>query len=71
MKLKQTLSAIAVLIALVVAVFGQAANGSPKLVIKSTEHNFGELKKDAHATHSFVFKNEGTADLEIRRVAPS
>lgn len=71
MKLKYILSAIAVWTMLSTAVFGQAANGTPKLVIKSTEHNIGEMKKDAHATHTFVFKNEGTADLEIKRVAPS
>lgn len=71
MKLKHTLSSIAVWLMFAAAVFGQSANGVPKLVIKSTEHNFGELKSSAHATHTFVFKNEGTADLEIKRVAPS
>ncbi|MGE0885819.1 MAG: DUF1573 domain-containing protein [Blastocatellales bacterium] len=71
MKLKYTLSTIAVWTMLAAAVFGQAANGTPKLVIKSTEFNLGELKKGTPATHTFVFKNEGTVDLEIKRVAPS
>ena len=50
---------------------GQAATGAPKMVIKKTDHNLGEVKKGVSASYSFVFKNEGTADLEIKRVAPS
>lgn len=50
------------------AAFGQNA---PKLVIKQTEHNFGEVKKGAPTQHTFTFRNEGKADLEIKNVAPS
>ena len=42
-----------------------------KLTIKETEHNFGEVKKTANPTYTFTFKNEGKADLEIKRVAPT
>ncbi len=64
----------AVSIALTGAVFGQSGGKSqakPKLVIRTLEHNFGEIKKGSVAEHSFTFKNEGQADLEITRVAPS
>ncbi len=44
---------------------------APKLVIKQLERNFGEIKKGAVTRHSFTFKNEGKADLEIKNVAPS
>ncbi|HMV46913.1 MAG TPA: DUF1573 domain-containing protein [Blastocatellia bacterium] len=59
---------VAVLLALAAVAFGQAA---PKIAIPKTEHNFGEIKKGANATYTFTFKNEGKADLEIKRVAPT
>ncbi|MBS1790863.1 MAG: DUF1573 domain-containing protein [Acidobacteria bacterium] len=72
MKLKHTLSFFAVWLALATAAFGQAAPSSaPKLAIKETNHNVGDVKKGVSANFSFVFKNEGSADLEIKRVAPS
>ncbi len=46
-------------------------NNDPKIVIDKTEHNFGEVKKGENVSHTFVFKNEGKADLLIRNVAPS
>jgi hypothetical protein len=49
----------------------QGATPAPKLVITETDHELGVVKKSAGATHTFIFRNEGTADLEIRRVAPS
>lgn len=48
--------------------FGQ---GGPRLTIASTEHDLGEVKKSAGATHTFTFKNDGNADLVIKKVAPS
>ncbi|MFN0111653.1 MAG: DUF1573 domain-containing protein [Blastocatellia bacterium] len=71
MKLKHTLSLFAVWLALATVAFAQAATGAPKIVIKHTDHNLGEVKKGVSASYTFVFKNEGTADLEIKRVAPS
>ena len=56
------------------AALGQTAEpkaAAPKLVIAATEHNLGEVKRGAQATYTFVVKNEGNADLEIRNVAPS
>ena len=72
MKTKNFIGLVVMLFAAVGSVFGQsAASGVPKLVIKSTEHNVGEIKKGTPASHTYVFKNEGTADLEIKRVAPT
>ncbi len=71
MKLKHVPSVVALLLMLAIAAFSQAATGTPKLVIKETEHNFGEIKKGVNATYTFTFKNEGKADLEIKRVAPT
>ena len=71
MKLKHTLTLFAVWLALAAVAFGQAATGAPKITIKQTDHNLGEVKKGTSASYTFVFKNEGTADLEIKRVAPS
>ncbi len=48
-----------------------AQTAVPKLVIAATEHNVGEVKRGAEAKYTFVVKNEGNADLEIRNVAPS
>ena len=70
MKIKLTFSTLVVLLALTVATFGQNA-GAPKMDIKKTEHNFGEVRKGDPVQHSFVFKNEGKSDLEIKSVAPS
>jgi len=79
MKLKKLFGTLAVVLAMAAAVLGQAQGqapaqaqaGAPKIVIKETEHNFGEVKKAANPSYTFVFKNEGKADLEIKRVAPS
>lgn len=49
----------------------QAGQAAPKIVIKQLEYSFGEIKKGAVADHTFTFKNEGKADLQIRNVAPS
>ncbi|MEW6130532.1 MAG: DUF1573 domain-containing protein [Acidobacteriota bacterium] len=46
------------------------ANGSPKLVIDSLIHDFGEVKAGTPLNFTFVIKNQGKADLEITKVAP-
>jgi Skp family chaperone for outer membrane proteins len=48
-----------------------AQTAAPKLAMAATEHNIGEVKRGAQAAYTFVVKNEGNADLEIRNVAPS
>ncbi len=71
MKLKNIFGLAIALLALAVSGFGQTTTGTPKLTIKETEHNFGEVKKTANPSYTFVFKNEGKVDLEIKRVAPT
>ncbi|MBL8187872.1 MAG: DUF1573 domain-containing protein [Acidobacteria bacterium] len=75
MKLKHTLNLAAICaiwLTLSVMAFAQAANApAPKIAIKKTDLNLGEVKKGTSANFTFTFKNEGTADLEIKRVAPS
>ena len=76
MKLKNLLGLATALFALAVSGLGQTTTntptaGTPKLAIKETEHNFGEVKKTANPSYTFVFKNEGKTDLEIKRVAPT
>jgi hypothetical protein len=44
---------------------------APKLIIEATEHNFGVVKEGVKIAHTFKIKNEGDANLEIVRVAPS
>jgi hypothetical protein len=70
MKFKPALGIIAIALAMTSIAFSQTGN-APKLIIKQTEHNFGEVKKGETAQHAFTFKNEGKADLEIKNVAPS
>lgn len=74
MKLKHTLNLAAICavwLALTALAFGQTATTAPKITIKKTDQSLGEVKKGSTANFTFVFKNEGTADLEIKRVAPS
>lgn len=71
MKLIKLFGLAIALFALAVSGFGQTTTNAPKLTIKETEHNFGEVKKTANPSYTFVFKNEGKADLEIKRVAPT
>jgi Protein of unknown function (DUF1573) len=44
--------------------------GTPKLVIESPMHDFGEVKSGAPLRYAFKVKNEGTADLLIQNVQP-
>jgi hypothetical protein len=49
-----------------------AANvAKPKLVIESLEHSFGTVKPGTPLTFTFKVANQGDADLEITKVAPS
>jgi hypothetical protein len=43
----------------------------PKLVIESTEHQFGDVTPGTPLEYSFEIKNTGDADLQILRVKPS
>lgn len=49
-----------------------AANtGMPKISIDNREHDFGELNLKDKVEHTFIVKNEGTADLLILEAKPS
>jgi hypothetical protein len=71
MKLKSHLGALAVLLISAQIALCQNPDGAPKIVIAKTEHNFGEVKKGEVASYSFVFQNEGPAELLIKNVTPS
>jgi hypothetical protein len=45
--------------------------GSPKLTMDSMVHDFGTVVSGTPLTFTFKVKNEGTADLQIKNVAPS
>ncbi|HWP42318.1 MAG TPA: hypothetical protein VNO14_03715 [Blastocatellia bacterium] len=68
--------ALALVILAACAAMAQERNGSgpstgaPKLAIASFTHDFGEVKPGAPLKYSFKIKNEGTADLLIKSVAP-
>jgi hypothetical protein len=46
------------------------ADGSPKVVLPETTHDFGEVYEDRHLEHTFVIKNTGPGTLEILEVDP-
>ncbi len=41
---------------------------TPKIVFETLEHDFGTTKPNKPLTHSFIFKNQGTAELVIEKV---
>ena len=45
--------------------------GNPKLTIEAVVHDFGTVVSGTPLTYTFKVKNEGTADLLIKNVAPS
>lgn len=49
---------------------GKAAP-APKISIAQPEFNFGEVKEGTDLSHTFILRNEGTAPLEVKSVAPS
>ena len=48
-----------------------AQTGFPKISVDNSTHDFGDLKLHDKAEHTFVIKNEGTADLVILEAKPS
>ncbi len=70
MKYKFIPGVLTLFLALSIAAWAQTAE-QPRMVLKSTEYNFGEVKKGKTVEYAFVFKNEGKADLEIKAVAPA
>ena len=46
----------------------KANGGTPKLVIESLKHDFGQVKSGTPLQYAFKVKNEGSADLLIQKV---
>jgi hypothetical protein len=76
MKIRETALAVALVMLFSVAARAQEKNGSapstgaPRLAIESFTHDFGEVKAGTPLKYSFKIKNEGTADLLVKNVAP-
>jgi hypothetical protein len=51
--------------------FSSGQSGSPSVVFKELEWNFGRIKQGEVVSHEFIFRNEGTAPLKVTRVATS
>src|SRR5689334_650548 len=73
MKAKVVLLAVCIfLMTSAVFAFSQPqSDGKPELSIESLEHSFGQVKPGTPLNYSFVIKNTGKTDLEIKNVAPS
>jgi Protein of unknown function (DUF1573) len=74
MKMKGTLTLLALLLGMFsIITHDQAVKASPpapKLVIAAPEYSFGNVKPGTPLTHTFKFRKEGQADLEIKNVKP-
>jgi len=46
----------------------ETSENTPKIVFKSLEHDFGTEQPNKPLSHSFIFKNQGTAALIIEKV---
>jgi len=45
-----------------------ADQGTPAIILENSSFDFGDEFEGNEVTHDFVFKNTGTADLEIKNV---
>ena len=74
MEFKKSLLSIALVLAFALTGAAQGQKDAtaelPKLVIESFTHDFGEVKAGTPLNYSFVIKNQGKANLEIKNVAP-
>ncbi|HWQ36285.1 MAG TPA: DUF1573 domain-containing protein [Blastocatellia bacterium] len=66
------LAALLLLVLTITAQSQTAAPGErqPKVSLAATEFNLGEVKQGEPVSHTFIIKNTGTANLEIRDVKP-
>jgi len=73
MKIKLLFNFLAGFLILILAGFSylMAQSGSPQVVFKEKEWNFGKIKQGEVVSHEFIFHNEGTAPLKIIRVTTS
>jgi Protein of unknown function (DUF1573) len=74
MKFLKPIVALMLTLLFVTAAFAQekpkASGGTPKMVLESPIHDFGEIKAGSPLRYAFKVKNEGTADLLIQNVQP-
>ncbi|MFN7945605.1 MAG: DUF1573 domain-containing protein [Blastocatellia bacterium] len=67
-------NALAGLLLLVLAASASAQSRSdapqPHLSLAETEFNAGEVKQGDEVSHTFIVKNNGKANLEIKNVKP-
>ncbi|HET9529564.1 MAG TPA: hypothetical protein VFQ92_04385 [Blastocatellia bacterium] len=76
MRISKTLLALALVLLLSAAAMAQEkngsspSNGSPRLVIASFTHDFGEVKPGTPLKYSFKIRNEGSGELQIKNVSP-
>ena len=74
MKWLKPITALALLLLLAAAAVAQdnppKAGSTPKLVIESPIHDFGQVKSGMPLHYAFKVKNEGSADLLIQNVQP-
>lgn len=71
--MKSSLISFLIFFVLAATVWAQDSSTAktPKVVIENLEHNFGQVKEGRKISHTFLVKNEGTADLQIEDVAPT
>jgi hypothetical protein len=73
MKSKLALLALSMIVAFTFSVLAQEKPqeaAAPKIVTPEVEHYFGAIKTGTPLTYTFVVKNTGKADLEIKSVTP-
>jgi Protein of unknown function (DUF1573) len=76
MKLKGIIAALALVLAFAAPAAAQDNNGEPKaggvpkFTITSFTKDFGQVKSGTPLRHTFIFKNTGKADLQIKSVTP-
>ncbi len=66
--------AVAVLCTALLAAGGLSAEdlgGGPKIVVKETRFDLGNVQEGSQATHTFEFRNAGNQTLVIERIQPS
>ena len=67
-------TAVAVLCTAMLAVGGLSAEelgGGPKIVVKQTRFDLGNIQEGSQATHTFEVRNAGNQALVIERIQPS
>lgn len=76
MKLRGIILALALTLAFALQASAQAskdvpqAGAAPKFAIESYTKDFGQVKSGTPLRYTFIFKNTGKSDLEIKSVTP-